>query len=440
MAIKLASDSLSDAEVTDGIGRGDLESAARLWVRYWQTALSAARLYVDPPEVPGLAAEALVGTVSLIAIGRGPREDVASFVSSAVRELGEDDHPPMLMHADSEHPELFESVRMTSSFADLTDEDRAALRRSLAGGPETDDAEVTHALTVLQTTFLTNHLDVSPTPDCRAAHIAIMRNTMGVTSDGFARENWVHLSSCAWCTEAFHELAFSNVALDSLVAPDVLHHVDTPAPLFVEPPVELVVEPVAPAVAEAPLPALDSVILQPAEAAVLEPPPEPLIVERPGLVEVARDARHRLLAVGALALGVTIVVGLLLTKNPDTTSPASAQAGPQAATTSPAPATSGDSLGAPVGPSETVPTDGVSVAGPLEIASPTEEPTAEVEKTKAAKPTPKPSAKPTVDPAPDPEPSDPAPSEEPPASEPPPSPSPTPTKHCSALEHILGFC
>ena len=78
MAITLASDALSDAEITDGIGQGDLEAAARLWVRHWPTALTAAREYVGPDEVPGLAAEALIATVSAIAIGRGPRENVSA--------------------------------------------------------------------------------------------------------------------------------------------------------------------------------------------------------------------------------------------------------------------------------------------------------------------------------------------------------------------------
>jgi hypothetical protein len=104
MAITLASDALSDAEITDRIGLGDLESAARLWVRHWPTALDAARRYVGPDEVPGLAAEALIGTVSAIAIGRGPREDVHGFVVEAVRELGEDDEPPT---TGPEHPAVF---------------------------------------------------------------------------------------------------------------------------------------------------------------------------------------------------------------------------------------------------------------------------------------------------------------------------------------------
>ena len=116
MAITLASDAISDAEITDAIGLGDLEAAARLWVRHWPTALEAARQYVDRDEVPGLAAEALISTVSAIAIGRGPREDVRGFVLDAVRELGEDDTPPT---PGPDHPPVFVSPMMTHAFSEL---------------------------------------------------------------------------------------------------------------------------------------------------------------------------------------------------------------------------------------------------------------------------------------------------------------------------------
>ena len=42
MAITLPADGLSDAEITDGIARGDITSAARLWVRLWPLPLPKA--------------------------------------------------------------------------------------------------------------------------------------------------------------------------------------------------------------------------------------------------------------------------------------------------------------------------------------------------------------------------------------------------------------
>src|SRR5689334_9361071 len=118
MAVTLASDAFSDAVITDGIGRGDVASAARLWVRFWPTALEASRTFVEPPEVPGLAAEALIGTIAAIAVGRGPREDVAAFVRSAVQELGEDDEPHTPGDAPA-LPDVFASALMTRAFSGL---------------------------------------------------------------------------------------------------------------------------------------------------------------------------------------------------------------------------------------------------------------------------------------------------------------------------------
>src|SRR5689334_11624430 len=207
MAITLASDALSDAEITDGIGLGDLGSAARLWVRHWPTALEAARQYVGPDEVPGLAAEALIATVSAIAIGRGPREDVDGFVIEAVRELGEDDEPPV---TGPEHPAVFVSPMMTDAFAELDYELQDTLRTAVAVG-HLDDEGI-RALTVLQHYYLAEHTDRAATPACRRAHIAMMSAVDSSTTEVVPGSTWLHMSTCAWCTEAFHEVAFSNLA------------------------------------------------------------------------------------------------------------------------------------------------------------------------------------------------------------------------------------
>ncbi|RYJ05273.1 MAG: hypothetical protein EON52_12430, partial [Actinomycetales bacterium] len=288
MAITLASDSLSDASVTDGIGRGDLAAAARLWVRHWPTALASARLYVDRPEVPGLAAEALIGTISMTALGRGPREDVAGFVASAVRELGEDDEPPAIDI--SELDEVYPSPRMTRSFAALDLVDQEELRDVAAGAAV--NADSLRALTVLQSSYLTSHLDESPSRDCRPTHLALLGAAEGTSAEGFAATHWVHMSTCAWCTEAFHELAFSNKALTSLISPAV----------FVAAVVDVPLAPLAEEVAE---PVLAAVVDE--EAEPVEPVDEPASEHRAGVHAVLRGGRNRVL----LAAGFTAAVALV---------------------------------------------------------------------------------------------------------------------------------
>lgn len=400
MAITLAHDSLSDAEVTDGIGRGDLASAARLWVRHWSTALSTARLYVERAEVPGLAAEALIGTISMTALGRGPREDVAGFVTSAVRELGEDDEP-VVLDTDA-FPDVYVSPRLTRSFADLHAEDQELLRDLAFGVPR--DEQTARALTVLQTSYLTGHLDEAPTRDCRSTHVALIA-AAEQRADTFSNHHWLHMSTCAWCTEAFHELAFSNIALDALLAPTALS-------TAIVAPESMPEEVAAPVVAA---------VIEEAEPSHLEP--------AGGVLTLLRGGRNRLLTVVALTAAVALVAVVLsqnLSGNEDPTSPSAASnAQPTAEST----ATGGNDAGI-LGSLEETPWDvpTATVAGPMEIATPkaTKTPTASATKP-ASKPTKTPSSSPSA----------------PATSAPPtnaPAPTPTPTKTCNPLQHLLGFC
>lgn len=405
MAITLASDSWSDAEVTDAVGRGDLAAAARLWVRHWPAALVAARLYVDRAEVPGLAAEALIGTVSVTAIGRGPREDVGAFVTAAVRELGALDDEPATPDRSTDLPDVFVSPRMTSSFGELP-ADTQRLLRTVAREHRVEE-ETEPALTVLQTSYLTTHLDEAPSRECRPAHVAMIAVADGSARDGFAGHTWLHLSTCAWCTEAFHEIAFSNVALDALVTPAVLNS-------------RLAAVPVAAVVAAA------------------EPPPEPEIVEEPEPVRGGWLAgRRRIATAGVLAAAVVAVAVVLsqgLSSGEDPTTPTAATGSqPTSAVPTPTasdlpePTTTDDAT--PLAPTASVPTGSVEVAGPQVAAS--DVPTA------APKPTPKPDPTPTKAPPADP---DPTPSQPPADPDPTPTPSATPTRSCNPLQHLLGFC
>ena len=422
MAITLASDVLGDAETTDSIGIGDVGSAARVWVRYWPTALTAARRYVDPAEVPGLAAEALIGTIAAIAIGRGPREDVEEFVTSAVRELGEGDDQTPDPSNSAGHPDVFVSATMTRSFAELDPSTQDSLR-SLASDNAVD-SDANRALTVLQHYYLAEHADNAETAACRRPHIALMSVAEGSTRT-MSGECWLHLSTCAWCTEAFHEIAYSSIALDALVDPAVLRPV-APAPVL-----PVVAATAVPVVAE-------PVEFEPwaAEPVVAEAGPE---AEAPVVIGVRRrNRRGRLVAVAAVTVAAVGVVAVLLTGGNDVTTPTAADTVPSATPTEPE---TPPSVGGPEAP-ETVPT--TPVAGTTSaVPTPTPTPTIQAVATTAAA---KPSKKPTPSKTPTKKPSASAtsrPSTPPTTAAPTPTPTPTPTttpKPCNPLQHLLGLC
>jgi hypothetical protein len=432
MAITLAPDALSDAEITDGIGRGDLEFAARLWVRQWTTALEAARQYVSPEEVPGLAAEALIATVSAIAIGRGPREDVHGFVLEAVRELGEDDEPPA---PGPEYPAVFVSPMMTSSFSQLDAELQETLRTAVAVGRL--DEQGLRALTVLQHYYLAEHTDRAETPACRRAHIAMMSAADSSATEGVPRKTWLHMSTCAWCTEAFHEVAFTNIALGALVEPAVL----TPPTPAVGAPLESFATVAAPFEMADPAPAAPDTFEEPVYLAPEEPVlhdaapvPEEYDEDEAALV-VATDPgrrRGRLVAVGIAAAAAISVVGVILLGQGDgTTAPTAA--GTDRTTQAAPSGTAGSKT--TVDPVTGSPSASTTVDAPVAPTStPTSRATAKASPTKSAT---KPASSPTAS-----KPSTPTPSSSPTTAQPSPTPSPTatPTKACNRLQHLLRIC
>lgn len=434
MAVTLAPDGLRDAEVTDGIGLGDIGCAARLWVRYWPTALGAARQFVDPAEVPGLAAEALIGTIAAIAIGRGPREDVAGFVAAAVRELGEDDEPTT--RAETAHyPEVFASAMMTRAFAALDDDTRHRLHG------EGDD----YALTVLQHYYLAEHSDDAPTAACRRAHVAMMSAADGSAKDGLSGETWLHLSTCAWCTEAFHEVAFSNVALASLIAADVWDQapvlpmeVDDLAAVAPLPPEEITAK-LAESMphAAAPEEAHDEPL--PFEAGTVDPPAEDLPApEEDELAEPRRRRRGALLLAGAAIAAAVVAVGAVVASGlgGEDTAPSASTGDPTESTAADLPTESPSVMTrapfTPASPSDVAAT----VAGPLATA--TASATVSSEGSPTPTPTPTASAKPTAKPTTKPSPTS-GPTSAPPTTSTP-SPTATPTERCNGLQHLLGMC
>lgn len=453
MAVTIARDALNDAQVTDGICRGDAGAAARLWVRHWPTALNAARELVEPAEVPGLAAEALIGTVAAIAVGRGPREDVAGFVRDAVRELGEDDVPPPPPAA-ATHPDVFASPLMSRVFADLPHQDQEVLWFTVIG-EHADEliaealgisasaaAEVRdRALTALQRDYVAEHTARAESDACRAAHASLWAAVEGADRAGLSGETWVHLSSCAWCTEAFHEVAFSNVAISSLVdrslVTPVAPVVETIAAApVVAAPVLLESDPIEPDVERADEDDTVPVAVVPAEAT------GPLVDSRTaaGAALLPGRRRGRVVAVVAAAVVATavIVVGVAAqggnddppaaTGNDDPTGlplasesvePPVAGDLPTASSTPTAPS----ALGAPSSSATPSPSAGTSDEP---ATTPTAKPTVKANPPKPSQPAPQPSSTPQ----PTTEPTTPA-----------PSPSPTPTERpCNGLQHLLGIC
>lgn len=445
MAITLGSVVLSDAEVTDGIGLGDVTAAARLWVRYWPTALSAARMYVESDEVPGLAAEALIGTIAAISVGRGPREDLSAFVTAAVTELGESDEPDPSLTAPAP-PEVFVSPMMTRAFAGLSGEDQEILWLTIAGdqadqliaealnvSPATAVEARLGALSALQRDYLAEHTERAQDAACHQAHGAMAAAVARGKSLGGG--TWVHMSECAWCTEAFHELAFSNVAINALVDRGALAPVAPVAAPVVAPAV-------APVKAE-----LEPVALEPVAAPDAPPVDEvPPVPDEPDLEPTAPSGRAAVLAplgvlrgrrtwitAGALVAAAAITAGVLVLSGLDS---------PDATVTT---AGSGQTQDEPTDQPDTF----VSVAPPLveglptpsATPSPTPTPTraavvatpsqpASTPRPTTAPPTPKPTPTPTPTATPKPSPTSPSTSPTPTATPPP----------CNALRRFLGLC
>jgi hypothetical protein len=435
MAITLAADELSDAEITDRIALGDVRSAARLWVRFWPTALNAARELVEPADVPGLAAEALIGTIAVIAVGRGPREDVQTFLLEAVRELVDDDGLPPAPYPGTPAPDVSASPIMSRAFARLPDLVQNILWITVVGDradeliaealdvstTEASDVRV-EALTTLQRDYLAAHTDRVEDLACQRAHDALAGAAEDPGTAGLSRETWMHLSSCAWCTEAFHELAFSNAAIASLVdraatAPRVV------ATTVVGPEIEV---------------AEGGGLVEPevVEPALVDLPADPL--PRSGIHAAAaspsgsRRRRGRVMAGAALVAAVVVVVVVTMIvagHGPDRSDPLEA-AGPPTAT----PTQTAASVPGGTSPSLTPTSNPTVAAGHTagtvvsDVPSPTITSRAPKPGTSASSsptPTPTPQPSPTETPTPTPTPS--------------PSPSPTPTR-CNALGRLLGLC
>lgn len=440
MAITLASDSLSDSSLTDGISRGDLTSATRLWVRNWPTAVGAARLYVDRLEVPGLAAEALIGTISMTAMGRGPREDVASFVTAAVRELGEDEDAPASQSG--EILEVYPSPRMTRTFEALPTSAQQVLREVAEGRPSDEHAE--HALTVLQTDFLRSHLAEAPTPECRSSHLAMSEAAERSATGGFPASNWPHLSTCAWCTEAFHEIAFSNTALSALITPAAFAAVSPiVAPTTLSEPVAEP-EPAAAATVvglEAVTGAEGAGAVETAEGAEAAESTS----HRAGAPALLRGGRNRLLGaagVTAAAAVLALILTQTLSGGDDATEPSAANG---ALPTPSALATDGlDGFDAtPTAPATPAtprtPSEKPSATEAAPLVLPTPAPTSTSPSPSLSEAAPKPAPKPTKKPTPKTTPSPTSPTTSSPP-EPTPTPTPSPTPTCNDFQHFLGIC
>ena len=385
MAVVLAPAALSDAAVTDGIGRGDVGDAARLWVRHWPHALGAARALVRPLEVPGLAAEALIGTIAAIAVGHGPREDVGEFVLAAVLELGADDEPPV--RSEVTYPDVLPSALMQRAYDGLPADDQILLQAAYAA----ENHEVADALTELQSSYLAEHLAAAESDVCRTTHAGLASAAEAPGTGTLRPEDWIHLSECAWCTEAFHEVAFSNIALDALV---VLPPSPLPSPILAAP-------------------------------VIATPTP------------VRRRGRRIIAGVTAAAAAAAVAV-LVISSTGGSTAPAPA-AGPERVTEATPTPGSFVSVAPPVAIDNTTPSELPSLTPtPSSAAKPASE---------TAVPTPKPStpAKPSSTPRPLPTPTTgptaiaTVPVAAPPTPAPVPTTTPTPAR-CNPLAHLLRFC
>ncbi|MGO4255066.1 hypothetical protein [Marmoricola sp. RAF53] len=445
MTFTLAPDEQTDAELLHRVGTGDPAAAARLWVRLWPEALEAARGLVDPAEVPGLAAEALVGTLAAVALGTGPTDEATGFVVAAVHELGEDDlggsHFPV-----ADHPDVFPSRTFGEVFGTLPDEDQQLLRAdgsAAAAGP---------ALGRLQESYLRRHAAGAETPDCVDTHAFLGAATAAAPDDPapeIPHRTWVHLSECAVCTEAFHELAHSPVALVALLGtasapaaiPVVAAGVGFPSPLGV------------------PTEQPDASGWNDGNGLEAETSGQPIPLEddeQEAVVPVVVPARRRaerrwrrpLVALLAAAIVVSVVGVAVGVSRQDDEQPA-ASAAPEAIPTDTDPAA--DAVAEPADPASPPTETPTPTPAPTQVPTLVNTPTATAVATAAAaattepvtapkpasKPTRKATAKPTSPAAPKPtsssSPS--APATTAPAS---PAPTPSPTKTCNALQKLFG--
>ncbi|HEX4191225.1 MAG TPA: hypothetical protein VHZ06_09545 [Marmoricola sp.] len=247
MTFALASDELNDAELLLRLRSGDPESAARLWVRHWPAALEVARDLVDVVEVPGLAAEALIGTLASVAVGSGPQDHLASFVTAAVHELAEDELPPA--PSSTTIPAVFPSRTLGELFAALPTGDQQMVWAACVVGRGAADIAADLGISTGQVeawtedvlervieAYCPQHVLAAVSPDCVDAHALLGESAADRSAPLLPTRTWMHISDCAVCTEAFHELAHSSVALGALLGtaadpgpvPVVVTHVPVP--------------------------------------------------------------------------------------------------------------------------------------------------------------------------------------------------------------------
>jgi hypothetical protein len=479
MTFTLALDGLTDAELVDRTATGDPTAAARFWVRHWPTALTAARGLVEPAEVPGLAAEALIGTLAAIRVGSGPRSNSAVFVIDAVHELGGDEFSSQNLAALT-YPDVFPSPTMARSFATLRVEDQQVLWAVLADGVPLDEvgeavgigadeaARTADALLgSVQSAYLRRHVELGVQPECAAAH-SFLGSAVDHHETTLPTETWMHLSECVVCTEAFHELAHSTVALGPLLGaasfpgtlPDPEEPLEVPAAgpaaaavaaAHVAPLAVLAAEPDA-AAEPVPEPAdagpvvdlAATTVIAPVELdELLGPAPDVAAASEPDLAPAADDApptshadpsRRRPLAlvlVAAVLVGV-VALAVSLLHGGSETPPASAAAGIPTGTPTGSPTeTSADGRTTP-GPSRTTAAAARARAkrartGPSPTASAT------VDAPAAPRPTRRPTRKPSTSPSHHP-------TSKPPPAGTPSTPTPTPTPRCNGLQHLLHVC
>jgi hypothetical protein len=457
MAITLAADELTDAEITDGIARGDISSAARLWVRLWPVALNAARELVGTAEVPALAAEALIGTIAVIAVGRGPRDDVKTFLREAVRELGGVDASSPAPHPGAWTPDVSTSPIMSSAFAGLPalvqdllwitvvgDRADELIAEALDISTAAAGAVRVDALTTLQREHLAAHSDRADDPACRQAHDALAGAVEHPGTAGLPRETWMHLSACAWCTEAFHELVFSNAAIGALV--DRAATARGVAPPSVEPAIgpEIGMEigpEIGPEIGMEVGLADDGGRVEPpaVEPAPVDPPAEPLPRRGAHATDAStpgdRRRRRRVLVWAGAAVGAAIVALIVAGHGADRSDPLETGGPRTAAPTRVAASVLGVGEPSPTPTAHATAATGNTVVRP--VRSTTHTPRA---------PRPGSSTSSNPKPAPTPPPSPTASSSDPvatPTPTPTPSASPTPSptsRPCDPLSALLGLC
>ncbi|HET6151429.1 MAG TPA: hypothetical protein VFE15_00635 [Marmoricola sp.] len=499
MTFALASDELNDAELLLRLRSGDPESAARLWVRHWPEALEVARDLVDVVEVPGLAAEALIGTLASVAVGSGPLDHLASFVTAAVHELAEDELPPAPSSVTI--PAVFPSRTLGELFAGLPTGDQqmvwaarvvgrgaADIAADLGISASQVDAWTDDVLERLFEAYGPQHVLAAVSPECVDAHALLGEAAADRSAPLLPTRTWMHISDCAVCTEAFHELAHSSVALGALLGttadpgpvPVVVTHVPVPVadeeahldplhPLFdtgetsfiaVVPEEPAAPEPEVPAEPEperepASVPVADSLAAVPLSttlpAATLPAAEQPVPVEDPiDELETPRRrhrtsrSRARVPLVAAVIVLALIGGGFLIHDlgGKDATPAASGSASTKSPDQYTAPAIVGSSERSRT-PSEdsTTTAPDASDEATTGASDPTTGPTSKAPVTPSKHPTTKPSTSPTHGSSGSPSSGPSSGSSSAPPSSPTSDPTSTPTKKpCNFLQHLLGAC